>query len=122
MIYEHFTKEYWADRKPGKKAEVTEEVSRIELSPLTNWEVQLKEETLEETRERYCRLNKYMKWLGHLYHCLDSPDENVSDIAYDQMFKRLKAYEEKYPTLQTEISLTSVVGCPCKNKPEWFEE
>lgn len=55
-------------------------------------------ETLKKTIERHSRL----------YHELDKPE--ISDEAYDSLFRELESIEGKYPSLKTQDSPTQRVG------------
>ena len=47
---------------------------------------------------------------NHRYYALDDPQ--ITDQAYDQLFRRLQQLEADYPQLQTEDSPTQRVGAP----------
>ena len=47
---------------------------------------------------------------NHRYYVLDDP--LVSDVEYDQLFRRLTALEAEYPELQDPLSPTQRVGAP----------
>ncbi len=61
--------------------------------------------------EAYTRIQHLRKVLDkhrYLYHVLDTPD--ISDEAYDSLFRELESLEEKYPHLVTPDSPTQRVG------------
>jgi DNA ligase (NAD+) len=59
------------------------------------------QERLEERREQ-------VRYHDHLYYVRDSPE--VSDEAYDRLFRELKRLEERFPDLVTPDSPTQRVG------------
>lgn len=59
-------------------------------------------------RERAKKLRELLAYHAHRYHALDAPE--ISDEAYDALYRELVAFEEKYPTLATPDSPTQRVG------------
>ncbi len=62
----------------------------------------------ETTRARYEKLTKVINRHIYLYHVADAPE--ITDEAYDSLFRELAKLEEEYPTLKTADSPTSRVG------------
>lgn len=62
----------------------------------------------KEANARLERLKKSIERHRHLYHDLDKPE--ISDEAYDSLFKELEAVEAEYPELRTPDSPTQRVG------------
>ncbi len=58
--------------------------------------------------DRYAKLKETVERHRHAYHTLDKPE--ISDEAYDSLFKELEALEAEYPTLVTSDSPTQRVG------------
>ena len=62
-----------------------------------------------ESRERALKLQKLLAHHAHLYYTLDAPE--ISDNAYDALYRELRELEEKYPELARADSVTQrVVG------------
>jgi DNA ligase (NAD+) len=60
-------------------------------------------------KERAENLQKLLAHHAHLYYTLDAPE--ISDSAYDALYRELKSLEEKYPELARADSITErVVG------------
>ncbi|CRK85544.1 DNA ligase [Candidatus Providencia siddallii] len=62
-------------------------------------------------------INKIRKKIHHhnyLYHILDDPE--ISDDKYDELFKNLNLFEEKYPELITTDSPTKTIGAPIQSR------
>jgi DNA ligase (NAD+) len=62
----------------------------------------------KEAKERVEKLHKEIRHHGHLYYNLDKPE--ISDEAYDSLFRELRELEEEYPDLRTSTSPTQRVG------------
>jgi DNA ligase (NAD+) len=63
----------------------------------------------EESRARAQKLQELLSHHAHLYYTLDAPE--ISDAAYDALYRELKALEEKYPELVRADSVTQrVIG------------
>lgn len=58
--------------------------------------------------ERLNKLKETIERHRHAYHTLDKPE--ISDEAYDSLFKELEALEAEYPALRTADSPTQRVG------------
>lgn len=58
--------------------------------------------------ERLEKLKELIEHHRHAYHAKDAPE--ISDEAYDSLFKELEALEAQYPELQTSDSPTQRVG------------
>lgn len=70
--------------------------------------------TLEQAKEKAQRLRKVINDLAHAYYVLDDPQ--VSDAAYDDLFKQLQDIESAYPELLILDSPTQrVLGEPLKS-------
>lgn len=67
-------------------------------------EIEMNENIEKEMRE----LEKKLIYHSRKYYIEDSPE--ISDFEYDEMFYRLKALEDKYPSLASESSPTKRVG------------
>lgn len=65
-------------------------------------------ESLNEIKTKIERLRAEINRHNHLYHVLDSPE--ISDAEYDELMRRLKQLEEKYPQYLTPDSPTQRVG------------
>lgn len=62
-----------------------------------------------EIKERVTELQKLLAHHAHLYYTLDAPE--ISDSAYDALYRELRALEEQYPALTRADSVTQrVVG------------
>lgn len=61
-----------------------------------------------EVKEHVKKLRELLDYHRYQYHVLDRPE--ISDEAYDSLFKELVLLEEKYPSLKTATSPTSRVG------------
>lgn len=61
-----------------------------------------------EPEDRIRELRTAIRHHDYLYHVKDAPE--ISDDAYDALFRELKALEEKYPELATPDSPTQRVG------------
>ncbi|RLB01888.1 MAG: DNA ligase (NAD(+)) LigA, partial [Deltaproteobacteria bacterium] len=57
---------------------------------------------------RIQELREQINYHNYLYYVLDSPE--ISDEAYDALFRELKELEEKYPEFITPDSPTQRVG------------
>ena len=57
---------------------------------------------------RAARLRTEIEYHNRLYHTLDAPE--ITDEAYDSLFRELVAIEQRYPRLQTPDSPTLRVG------------
>ncbi|MDH5588577.1 MAG: NAD-dependent DNA ligase LigA [Gemmatimonadota bacterium] len=64
--------------------------------------------SLEEAREEAESLRALIRRHDHLYHVLARPE--ISDDAYDRLFRRLKEVEAAHPALVTSDSPTQRVG------------
>ena len=64
----------------------------------------------QELIVRVQALRQTLKYHGHRYYVLDSPE--ISDQEYDRLFAELKALEEEHPELRTTDSPTQRVGAP----------
>lgn len=64
--------------------------------------------TLREMRERLARLRGEIEHHNHLYYVLDAPE--ISDAAYDGLFRELQELEAQHPELATMDSPTQRVG------------
>lgn len=63
----------------------------------------------KKTAERAQKLRELLAHHAHLYYTLDAPE--LSDAAYDALYRELRALEERYPELQVAESVTRrVVG------------
>jgi DNA ligase (NAD+) len=60
------------------------------------------------TRERVEELRELIRHHDHLYHVLDAPE--ISDAAYDKLYRELKAMEEEHPELAAPDSPTQRVS------------
>lgn len=58
--------------------------------------------------ERSTKLRSLLSYHGHRYYVLDDPE--ISDEAYDALYRELVLLEEKYPSLRTPDSPTRRVG------------
>lgn len=58
--------------------------------------------------ERLAKLKETIEHHRHAYHTLDMPE--ISDQAYDSLFKELEALEAEYPEVRTSDSPTQRVG------------
>jgi len=78
-----------------------------------------------ESRERAKKLQELLAHHAHQYYTLDAPE--ISDSAYDALYRELRALEEQYPELKDKKSITSrIVGeaLPALSKvrhtvPQW---
>ncbi len=62
-----------------------------------------------EIKERTAKLQKLLKHHAHRYYTLDAPE--ISDDAYDALYRELRSLEERYPELVPAASVTQqVVG------------
>ncbi|MFT4632294.1 MAG: DNA ligase (NAD+) [Candidatus Azotimanducaceae bacterium] len=61
-----------------------------------------------DSREEAAHLRQEINQNNYLYHALDSPQ--ISDAAFDQLFRRLLALESEYPDLVITDSPTQRVG------------
>lgn len=61
-----------------------------------------------DTRRRYTQLVDLVERHRHAYHTLDRPE--ISDEAYDSLFKELESIEAQYPSLVSPTSPTQRVG------------
>lgn len=69
----------------------------------------MKDENIpKEAVERAEKLKKLLEKHRHLYHVSDKPE--ISDEAYDSLFKELESIEAEYPELVTPDSPTQRVG------------
>ena len=75
------------------------------LTPLENQDVTATE---GEVRRRADRLRAEIRRHDHLYHVENRPE--ISDGAYDRLFRELRAIEEEFPHLLTPDSPTQRVG------------
>jgi len=66
--------------------------------------------TLEEAREEVERLREEVRRHGRLYYVEARPE--ISDEAYDRLFRRLQLLEAAFPGLRTPDSPTQRVGAP----------
>ncbi len=63
----------------------------------------------KDIRARATKLHKLLKYHAHRYYTLDTPE--ISDSAYDALYKELRTIEEQYPEIKQEDSVTRrVVG------------
>ena len=63
----------------------------------------------KKIKERAEKLHKLLAHHAHLYHTLDAPE--ISDDAYDALYRELLEIEEKYPELVQKDSITQkIVG------------
>lgn len=62
----------------------------------------------KEAAERIEKLRKEIRHHRHLYHNLDKPE--ISDEAYDSLFRELIELEEEYPSLKSPTSPTQRIG------------
>ena len=61
-----------------------------------------------EVQQRAQKLRELLDYHRYRYHVLDAPE--ISDEAYDSLFKELVVLEEQYPSLKSPLSPTSRVG------------
>jgi DNA ligase (NAD+) len=61
-----------------------------------------------DIRERYKKLKELIEHHRHLYYTKDSPE--ITDEAFDSLFRELESVEKKYPELVTKDSPTQRVG------------
>jgi len=61
-----------------------------------------------QAESRVVELRDAVDHHNHLYHALDAPE--ISDEAYDALFRELRGLEEEHPDLQTPDSPTQRVG------------
>jgi DNA ligase (NAD+) len=61
-----------------------------------------------EARERAAHLRREIERHGYLYHTLDAPE--ITDAAYDDLFRELADLEARFPELQAMDSPTQRVG------------
>ncbi|MDR1267325.1 MAG: NAD-dependent DNA ligase LigA [Holosporales bacterium] len=66
------------------------------------------EEPSVELQEEHQKLSERLRHLSQKYYQEDAPE--VSDEAYDQLYQRLLALEEQFPSLQRHESVTATVG------------
>ena len=71
-------------------------------------EVDSRELSLEEAAAEAARLRPEVERHNRLYHAKASPE--ISDSAYDALFRRLQALEAAHPSLATPDSPTQRVG------------
>ncbi len=64
----------------------------------------------EQAKKRIQELRQEIRQHDYLYYVKNDPQ--VSDAAYDELFRELLELEEKYPELQSENSPTQRVGAP----------
>lgn len=62
----------------------------------------------KEAKKRAKKLRELIRHHRHKYHVLDDPE--ISDEAYDSLFRELVEVERKYPELKTPTSPTERVG------------
>ncbi len=62
----------------------------------------------KDALKRVEELRRKIRLHDHLYYVEDSPE--VSDEAYDRLFRKLKRLEERFPELLTPDSPTQRVG------------
>jgi DNA ligase (NAD+) len=63
----------------------------------------------KKVQERAKKLGELLKHHAHQYYTLDDPE--ISDEAYDALYRELRALEEKHPELRDEGSVTArIVG------------
>ncbi len=65
---------------------------------------------LDAARQRMEELSRSVEHHRFQYYVLDSPD--ISDAAFDELYKELIALEEQYPELKSPDSPTAKVGAP----------
>jgi DNA ligase (NAD+) len=70
--------------------------------------------TTASIRERHASLCKEITRHNQLYHALDRPE--ISDAAYDALFRELLELEAHYPELATAESPSSKIGAPAADK------
>lgn len=63
---------------------------------------------VEKARARAEELRKEIEHHNHAYHVLDQPE--ISDVAYDRLFRELQEIERSHPALATSESPTQRVG------------
>ena len=64
-----------------------------------------------EVKERIAKLQKLLAHHARQYYTLDAPE--LSDSAYDALYRELRSLEEKYPELASAYSVTRrIVGSP----------
>ena len=66
------------------------------------------EDAVKAARERAAVLRAEIERHDYLYHTLDAPE--ISDDAYNGLFRELVELEERFPELRTEDSPTRRVG------------
>ena len=64
----------------------------------------------KQIREQVAKLRKEIEHHNYRYYALDDPE--ISDAAYDALFRELAALEEKFADLRSESSPTARVGAP----------
>jgi len=63
----------------------------------------------KEAKKRAVELRKLLAHHAHQYYTLDQPE--ISDSAYDTLYRELKATEEQYPELIEKSSVTQrIIG------------
>ena len=62
----------------------------------------------EQIKKRIEKLKEEINKHNYYYHVLDRPE--ISDEAYDDLFKELRLLEDKHPELKDENSPTQRVG------------
>ncbi|MBX9669369.1 MAG: NAD-dependent DNA ligase LigA [Candidatus Obscuribacterales bacterium] len=65
---------------------------------------------LDAARQRMEELSRSVEHHRFQYYVIDSPD--ISDAAFDELYKELIALEEQYPELKSPDSPTAKVGAP----------
>lgn len=68
----------------------------------------MSEKPTEEIARRVAELTRELNRHNYLYHTLDAPE--ISDDAYDALFRELKELEEKWPALRLPDSPTLRIG------------
>lgn len=77
-------------------------------NPKINFKKDPNKMTEKEVREEVKALREAIEYHDYLYYVKNQPE--ISDAAYDKLFRRLQKLEEAYPELQTDTSPTRRVG------------
>ncbi len=67
----------------------------------------------EEAKKQINNLREGIEYHDYLYYVKNQPE--ISDVAYDKLFKHLQKLEEAFPEFQSDISPTRKIGAPPVN-------
>jgi len=73
----------------------------------------------KEAEDQVAALREGIEYHNYLYYVKNQPE--ISDAAYDKLFKRLQELEEAFPELQSDTSPTLKVGAPPVDKLKKIE-